>query len=580
MTDPRIAELVRRDPRRFERVLAVRQRELEVRALAEAAQANGNEKRTDDEWVAAERQRCRDDILYWWENYLYTYDPRRIGNRGADGKKLDVFVRFKPWKRQRELILWLRERIDRQEECLIEKSRDVGVSYIVCGVFLHYWLFEPGFQGTMASYKADLVDKRGSPDALFTKLRTMLLRLPRWMWPTGFNERLHDNAFQLTNARDDSTIKGDIGKQLGRGGRSLAYFADEAAHMDQSEDVEAGLSGNTECIIWGSTVSGASGLFYRKRHEVLPEERIFRFHFSDDPRKGPAWEAEKRSSMEPHRFAQEYDIDYHASIENVCIKADWIRAAQRIGELEPGLAPGGIGVLGLDVGAGRSRSVAITRFGSVVTSVSSSGRTDVAATAHWALGIARQHDCRTLNYDVVGVGSGVASVLNPEAGREVRDGDPECHPVNVGKPATKFRSWPDAQTSNEKFLNIRAEVYWMLRERLRSTWEHVRALEGYDDGRLHELDELLALPSGNPDAAALAQQLGLPRYTTTQLGKIQLESKDDMRKRGVRSPDHADALALTFYEDAARVFEWYVGGGGRQSFVSTGLSSPPRGISR
>jgi len=36
-----------------------------------------------------------------------------------------------------------------------------------------------------------------------------------------------------------------------------------------------------------------------------------------------------------------------------------------------------------------------------------------------------------------------------------------------------------------------------------------------------------------------------PEYKITSNGKLQLESKEDMKKRGVSSPDVADALALT-----------------------------------
>ena len=40
-------------------------------------------------------------------------------------------------------------------------------------------------------------------------------------------------------------------------------------------------------------------------------------------------------------------------------------------------------------------------------------------------------------------------------------------------------------------------------------------------------------------------QLASPKYKITSNGKIQLESKDDMKKRGISSPDVGDALALT-----------------------------------
>jgi hypothetical protein len=43
----------------------------------------------------------------------------------------------------------------------------------------------------------------------------------------------------------------------------------------------------------------------------------------------------------------------------------------------------------------------------------------------------------------------------------------------------------------------------------------------------------------------LAAQLGAIKYKFTSRGQIQIESKDDMKKRGLPSPDRADALMLT-----------------------------------
>jgi hypothetical protein len=49
-----------------------------------------------------------------------------------------------------------------------------------------------------------------------------------------------------------------------------------------------------------------------------------------------------------------------------------------------------------------------------------------------------------------------------------------------------------------------------------------------------------------PDDENLALQLCGPGYHINQSNKLVLESKDDLKKRGVASPDDADALALTF----------------------------------
>jgi hypothetical protein len=55
-----------------------------------------------------------------------------------------------------------------------------------------------------------------------------------------------------------------------------------------------------------------------------------------------------------------------------------------------------------------------------------------------------------------------------------------------------------------------------------------------------------------PDDPVLAGQLSTRRQALTSKGKIRLESKDDMKRRGLRSPDRADALALTFWPYSAR----------------------------
>ena len=53
------------------------------------------------------------------------------------------------------------------------------------------------------------------------------------------------------------------------------------------------------------------------------------------------------------------------------------------------------------------------------------------------------------------------------------------------------------------------------------------------------------------DDDKLAQELVIPKYGFTSNGKMYVESKDDMRKRGFASPDIADAFVLTFGGGAA-----------------------------
>lgn len=53
-----------------------------------------------------------------------------------------------------------------------------------------------------------------------------------------------------------------------------------------------------------------------------------------------------------------------------------------------------------------------------------------------------------------------------------------------------------------------------------------------------------------PKDELLVAELATVRYSFTSSGKIQIEGKDEIRKRGLASPDRADAFCLTFASDA------------------------------
>jgi phage terminase large subunit len=168
---------------------------------------------------------CARDILHWFDRYLWTYDPRLVGRSGG------AYVPFKLWPKQRDIVLWMLERLRAAEEGLIEKSRDTGVTYLCAAVALHQWLFAPGFKATFGSRKVDYVDKKDNPDSIFAKLRIMLRRLPATMLPEGFSWSQHDHYMRLVNPQTGAVISGEGGDDMGRGGRSSVYFVDEAAFI-------------------------------------------------------------------------------------------------------------------------------------------------------------------------------------------------------------------------------------------------------------------------------------------------------------------------------------------------------------
>jgi hypothetical protein len=115
--------------------------------------------------------------------------------------------------------------------------------------------------------------------------------------------------------------------------------------------------------------------------------------------------------------------------------------------------------------------------------------------------------------DTDGVGGPVFDVLRrgrPELGAGV--GQPRrCVPFSVNKPPRQPRD----------FDTRRSEVWWAAR------------------------DELIAgLWDLDPADEELAAQLAAPRWTTDHRGRIHVETKEEMAKRGVSSPDRADAVIM------------------------------------
>lgn len=321
---------------------------------------------------------------------------------------------------------------------------------------------------------------------------------------------------------------------------SSVYFVDEASFVRRAEGVEAALSGNTDCVIWISSANGMGNLFYRKVM-AFPERQKFRLHYSDDPRKTPEWIAAKRATMDAVAWASEYEIDYAASMEGICIPAAWVQAAQKLAALEPNLKPAVRGRAGVDIGGGKAKSVVVPRHGPVVGAPHYRQGADTTETAYWALEACKETGCADLNFDAPGIGAGVASTLSKAEGYP----GIVSHPVNTGLPPTD-RVWPDERTSQQMFGNLKAELWWLARTAFQKTYWHVQHLLGEEGFLPQPLDELVALPADN----TLATQLSMVRWFRNEAGKIVIETKAQLQKRSVPSPDFADALMLSYLEPA------------------------------
>lgn len=497
---------------------------------------------------------CRRDVVYWFNTWVWTYNPKVVG-RSNPWMPMDLFPR------QVEALRWIQERSSRNEDGHFAKSRDIGFTWMCGGFALHHWNWLDGYKANFGSRKAEYVDRIGDPDSIFEKIRLLYRGLPHWMLPA----KISDTSMLIINEDRGSIIRGEAGDDMGRGGRSKDAFYDEFAFVQNQDSVDAASSANSECRIFGSTVNGMNNLFYRMQAgDRFTEAQKFRFHWSDDPRKAEgvivkedgtteSWEANKRRTMDEWKFGSEYDIDYMSSVEGICIPAKWVESAKRLRMLVHYDMPRR-GVVGGDVGGdGSAKSVAVARFGARVMVPESWDDGDTINTAKRMLEYCKRHrhprkdgftsEITALNYDPLGVGKGTQDALKRHKTGVATRG------VNVGVPPTEHK-WPDGETSVQKFLNLKAELWWIGRERFKKAHEKVLFLDGdLEHGVDWPIDECIIMPADREgiDVTRLCTQISMVKVDTdAESGKIVIQSKKSLKKDGVPSPDHADALMLTF----------------------------------
>lgn len=198
--------------------------------------------------------------------------------------------------------------------------------------------------------------------------------------------------------------------------------------------------------------------------------------------------------------------------DDTLISPRWIEDAQAR-ELQETGPP----VLGVDVARyGSDRTVVASAAGQVARVVADWAKQSTTETTGRVIDVAREKVAGQIRVDGVGVGGGVVDQL-----------------AELGWPVLDLQAGARA-LDPERFINARAEWYWGLRQR-------------FEQGDI-DLD---------PDDDDLAAQLGALRFKHTSRGQVQIESKDDMRRRGMPSPDRADALMLAYayVPDAGAVYE-------------------------
>lgn len=461
--------------------------------------------RDDPGLVAGIKEFYKTHPVEFIEDFGFTFDPRNV-ERG-----LPATVPFILFPRQVEFVEWVRDRWLSRQDGVAEKSRDMGVSWLCVAVSVWMWLFHAGVVVGFGSRKESYVDDLNNPNALFWKARSFVGLLPPELQPAGWDEKKHAPFMKITNPENGSVIIGEAGDNIGRGGRTSIYFVDEAAFLEHADAIDAALSQTSNCKLYVSTPNGSGNPFYRKRHSG--KYPVFVFDWKQDPRKDEEWYRKQCEMLDPVIVAQEIDRNYEGSVSNAFIPADLVSAAQALGPADV-RAVGGLRV-GVDVARfGDDKSVISFRRGRVLLKqvvLSQLDVTQVAGRCRAEIS-AYNETPEQIAVDTIGIGAGVADLL--------RAWYPDKYDRQTGRRAQIVVDVnASLRMGNGEDYNLRAFMWREMREWMKS--------------------------ASMPNDQDLRTDLTALRYSFKG-GELLLESKDDAKRRGVKSPDRGDSLALTF----------------------------------
>ncbi|MGH6954705.1 MAG: terminase B [Alphaproteobacteria bacterium] len=303
---------------------------------------------------------------------------------------------------------------------------------------------------------------------------------------------------------------------------NLLFLVDEASGVDETIfEVGAGsMSTPGAKTVMAGNPTRASGYFHRAFHDLRPHWATMRVSSLQVPRAGGhVGDIEATYGRDSNAWRVRVLGEFPTQADETVIALELVEAAIKR-KVEPDYAFRE--VWGVDVARfGDDRTALARRRGNALVAPVESWRgkdtmqtTGVIKAAYES--IAEPARPSEIIVDVIGVGAGVVDRL-VELGLPVRG-------VNVA----------EQPAASDRFLRLRDELWWKARD-----WFQARAATLPDDLK--------------PGMRDLVAELTAPTYGFTSAGKILVESKDEMKKRGLRSPDLADAFVLTFAGGLDRV---------------------------
>lgn len=448
--------------------------------------------------------------------FVWTYNPNLETNPR---------VMFSLFPRQEEFIYWLWKKYKNKECGVVDKSRDVGATWLMMGFYMWQLLFFEGFSGGVYTYKAEECDKIGDTSTILQKARFIIENLPK-SWTSGIKAgRMH-----IQNTLTGSDISGASGDNPNRGGRRSMFFKDESAFYERPEMIEAAVGDVSKCIIDVSTHSGTNTIFYRKT-QTDPDP--FVFNWWDNPLHTKKWYNDRKAQAERlglmHVFKREVERDARASVDSVLIPSAWVTHTEVTSVIDDGKI-----ISALDVAdEGIDMNSQVIMKGNTILFIDEWSGIDVIETTNKAFNNALKYKAEQFRYDNIGIGAGVKARLNQikatghkmefigwsAAGAVVRGGKKDY----------------DDRKNSDMFANAKSQAWWKLRDEFFNGYRKFSEKDHKEDRVLtfHEKSDKMKLNK-------LMNEVSQPTMKLDAKGRILIDKKP----KGTKSPNIADALVI------------------------------------
>ena len=355
-------------------------------------------------------------------------------------------------------------------------------------------------------------------DAMFAELKRWINELPKELQQLL---NVKSDRVELVSAPAEAfiscrTARAETPEALaGVHSDNVLLIIDEASGVpEQVYEAAAGsMSGHNATTLMLSNPTRSSGTFFESHNRMANSWWTRTWSCKDSPLVSHEFvdEMELRYGPESNAYRVRVLGEFPLSDDNTIIPYHLVEAAQNRDVV---VSDEATVVWGLDVARFGSDATALCkRQGPIVTELRSWRGLDLMQTTGRIVAeyeaLAPSKRPAEILVDSIGVGSGVVDRLQ-ELGLPVRG-------VNVA----------ESPSMGDTYMNLRSELWFKCK-----AWLEDRSC------KLPKDDQLIA-------------ELTAIRYSFTSSGKMKAESKDEMRKRGLGSPDLADALCLTMASDAA-----------------------------